>query len=457
MRVWFLCFAILCFWRVSVWHKNKQRVETVCAPQYQKTKSRKMSLGSIRLKAHRIESYSDEQELQGEKIYFKQRWESFNAKVVLLNPDSNSIPVGQSVEIWGEFRCSEFFYNLGGRDDRPFVRNQRTFKFIEGRYRVRPIVQRRKVIREVSGLIRRRLKNIFYSFPSLYGVVWAVWTGETKGLDPRLEKLYREGGLLPLVALSGQHVSIFIFLMRAISRTCFYFFFPINCLRNMNRYWEMILPILVSCLLAVTSLGSPSILRTLAMALTLVVLRLRLCLTSTAQVLSVSSAFLLLFDPSLLTGVSFILSVGGTYLLIRVLENTSNAGCFKMYFQTSITMSILSIPLVGFYFSKVSLLAPLCQIAANWLWTLIIIPIGFLVPILGGVPLLWRYKLFLYLEKGVNKITEVQLVGWKEVHLSYLSALRPTWWEAALLTGVLIFCVDAILNRKMKNGLVSHF
>jgi len=57
----------------------------------------------------------------------------------------------------------------------------------------------------------------------------------------------------------------------------------------------------------------------------------------------------------------------------------------------------------------------------------------------------------------VNKITEVQLVGWKEVHLSYLSALRPTWWEAALLTGVLIFCVDAILNRKMKNGLVSHF
>jgi predicted membrane metal-binding protein len=455
MRIGFLILLGLSVWRLTVWHKNIQTVEAVCVLQDQEIRSKKVRWTSVKIRAHRIESFGDELELQADEIYFKNRWEHLRGKIEIPSHPQEGILREQPVEIRGEFRCNELFLNFGRREDRPFGRVERTLKFKEGRFRIRPIFQKGSTLGWIGGGIRRKLKMLFHSFPSLYGLVWAVWTGETKGIDPKLVMLYREGGLLPVVALSGQHVSLFVFLLRGISRMFVRFFFQVNRIRNGYRFLEMTLPVLIGCLLASTSLAAPSILRTLAMALAIVILRMRRCVTSTAQVLSVSSALLLLFDPTFVTGVSFILSVGGTYLLIRALENISTSSWLKVYFQSAVAMSILSVPIVGFYFSRTSYLAPLCQLAANWLWTLLIIPIGFLIPIFGGVPYSLRVKVFFWLEEGVKKINEVQLKGWDEVHLSYVSILRPTWWEAALLTFGLIVLANFIFNFKKNKDFVN--
>ena len=291
-------------------------------------------------------------------------------------------------------------------------------------------------------------------YPELRGIVWAVWTGETQGLNPELVSMYREGGLLPLVALSGQHVSVWIILFRLLFLLLAKIVMSAKIFRDYYRRLDLWLPLIGAAILTLTSQGAPSVLRTLAMAGAMVLLRMRKFISSPVQWVTASAALMIALEPGLLMGISFVLSVGATFLMVEISETQNVVSSVAKYFFLSTVMAVLSAPMILFYFGQWSYLSPISTICFSWMWNLVIIPVGFLIPCLGALPNGICDSVLGFLEVGWKWLSDGQILGHYLIEKSFLAYPRPNIVETLCLqASCLILCQRIWPKKNTDNAL----
>jgi hypothetical protein len=436
--------------RLCNWERKVNVSQELCAflalPQIKFLK-----LSPILVRAQGQYSGRGEVELKNPEFFFRNRWQTFNGNVFVDRSLKIVFPEDGKVELQGRFECDHPWVNFSGIQDGIFKKPSRKLKLKPGRSKWSylstssfwPFLWGRKM--------REALQDLLRPYPHLKGIVWAVWTGDSRELDPDLVEMYRAGGLLPLVALSGQHVSVLVVMVRALVGLFGKLIFRFKLAREYYRIWDLILPSLASFLLALTSQGAPSVVRTLAMAFALCLLRFRRCLCSTTQIVCSSAALMIVWDPGLLTGISFVLSVVSTFFLVEVSQAKSVSSSFEKYFYFSTVMALLSCPLILFYFGQWSYLAPLTTICFSWLWNLLIIPVGFLVPLAGILPEGFQNRVLNLLDSGWAFLNSGQLLSQKLILESFHAYPRPTVWETLVLQASCLILLQIGFSKKREN------
>ncbi len=452
MKIGFVLFLLLLIsFRVLDWKSDVEFTESLCGmlvlPEIEKRE-----FSPIKIRGQGQYSFNNQIELKSPEVFWKGQWRHFNGKISIFQELRIALPQGRKVEVKGRWGCDFVYKNLGLRENGIFNRVARKLVLKKGRSIWLPLPEKNSWNFILEKKFREYLKNMRPLYPNLAGIVWAVWTGETIGLEPKLVALYREGGLLPLVALSGQHVSVLVILFRLFLSLFTGGLITLKGFRKGYKKWLLFLPVLGSGILTITSFGTPSVLRTLAMALALCFLRLKRYFCSPNQVLCSSAAFMIVLDPGLMTGISFVLSLGGTYLLMEISEAHNLSTAFRKYILLSIVMSFLSAPLILFYFGQWSYLSPICTLAVSWLWNLIIIPIGFSVPLLGVLPDSICDAVSRWLDLGWQYLVENQLWVEKWVQQSHGFYPRPTIWETVVLQIGCLLLFKAFLKRMTSYG-----
>lgn len=438
MKILFPLLLLLSSARLSYWQSEISSENQLCARIEALNKQPRARGARLKVIARVIESFKGQNEFRVEKIRFLNQNAPFHSGLNVPVEIAKRIQSQNLVLFQGKVHCEDLLKNFGVTQDGPFRKMTRKININRTHLDWKVISPELRTSVNLGDVFRRWLNLTFRPYPSFHGVVWAVWTGGTQGLNSDIVQLYREGGLLPLVALSGQHVSVLVFLFRAVIQFFAKPFLGRRPFRAFYKYLDLFLPMIAALLLAITSDFVPSILRTLAMALAVVLLRVRKCLSAAPQILSVSSGLLILWDPALINGVGFVLSVAGTYLILDVSSQVGSGSSIKKYFLFSLLMPVLLLPFILFYFGQWSYLNPLCQVAISWLWVLFLIPLGFLAPLLGTLPSGIRETVCVFLDLIIHKLNSVEIQSLEIIHSSYLSLPKLTWFEVILLEGLLL-------------------
>lgn len=424
----FICLvlSIAVLIRIHFWTQKLDFTKGLCGQAALSFRAKKTF--PLRIKGQAQRTFRGQIELIDPQVFDKKQWRAIEAEVFI--PWSGLLK--RSRDSWlvaeGNYDCLIPFKNFSSQENGLFSKENYRFGLRRG-FSWELEGEKPTLNFQLASNFRGFLKTLLHPFPWLSGIVWAVWTGEVSGLDIKLVELYRAGGLLPLIALSGQHVSVLVVMIRLLLTFTPKVLMELREFRKFFRTFLLLLPVFSCGLLALTSLSAPSVLRTLAMAMALCLLRFRKKHCSVLQLLCSSSAFLIVLDPSLICGVSFVLSLGGSFLLLQIDPREDSSSSLRSYASNSILMPILSAPLILFYFSQWGYLSPICTLGISWLWNLVIIPIGFLTPVLGLLPSFFSEPVLKVLDEGWRYLVEFQLRAGAQVERSLGVYPRPSAME----------------------------
>ena len=196
----------------------------------------------------------------------------------------------------------------------------------------------------------------------------ALLLGDRTDIDYETNTAFKLSGISHVIAVSGLHVTILFTLINMI------------CLKQ--RHLVAILAIPVLLLFAVLAGSSPSIMRACIMQCLMMVAMLLNREYDGPTELAFSCLVMLLFNPLVITSISFQLSVGcmvgiflfskriGTYLTERFVQRRSRFLKMKRWIisSVSVTLSAMTVttPLVAYYFGVVSLVGILTNLLVLW-------------------------------------------------------------------------------------------
>lgn len=417
--------------QLVVWKQELNFTQNLCAFLDQKRYPEKKDK-LLRIQGF-LKKFNEERwELLRTKLFFEGSWIELRSPIILAHQLSPFFRKEGFIELEGHLKCAARYSNFGSKGDFLFHHRARNLSMNQ----ITRVRARKPDLISTPFLLGSWFRNVvdrsLNLTPELRAVVWAVWTGETFRLDPRLVDFYTEGGLLPLVALSGQHVGVFVSIVKWLVTLLPQTWLQWSWMRRKFRFCLLILPLLSCAILAVTSFGCPSVIRTLAMAASLVLLRVRYRTCSSDQLLLASSALLIAWDPSLIEKASFILSLNGAYLLMELSESGGFKKLFSGHVIESVLMSFITVPMVLFYFGRWSYLAPVLNLVLSGLWTLLIIPVGFLTPLIFLFPKVVSNPLLTSLDTGWHQVSEFHLIFQNWVSQSVLRGIRLSALEALL-------------------------
>lgn len=411
---------------------------------------------SLRVRGTLWEDNGGRWKLVPAEIYAWGSWEFFGWEVEL--PEFSGRPEsGQRVWISARAACRFPLQNPGVNEDGlgrlllPRVRLRQPIHFLP-----EPSAPQ-DWLRTARNRFKSWLLKFFDGFPGVSGFVIAIWTGDTRGLSPQLMKFYREGGLLPILALSGQHLAGLIFLVSYVERLPFVFLRkrnPVLANRLLGPTRRLVF-FLCAFLLWVTSGGAPAMLRTVAMALALGLLKWRAMHCASFQILTSSTALLLLWDVRQAASVGLFLSVAATALTLVVFCEARLSRRFAKYFFASLWIPVLMLPVTCFFFGRISLLAPFYQTLLGWIWDLFLIPFGFALPfVVMAIPIESARTFLLWaLERSWNIWLWLHELLQQTVGNVNLVSVRPKWLELflieSLLIGLLLYSVRWIQEKRL--------
>lgn len=234
--------------------------------------------------------------------------------------------------------------------------------------------------------------------PGLAALSKAVWLADDQGFPAAFRTLYREGGLLHLLALSGQHV--------ACLSLCLLFF--------AGGRGRFVVPLFSAALLYATSLAAPSMGRTLGMAIAVTLLYWRRLGCSPLQLTASAVACLLVWDPSWLGQPGFFLSAACTLALVGAVRGG--------YLRVAFGMAVFAVPLSAYFFGKASLLSPLTNLLLAFFWNGWLV-VGFLAPIFPFAWPEWLWWKFVAAHSWLDA----------PVHAAWIAVPRPSWPELVVI------------------------
>lgn len=398
-----------------------------------------------------VESHSGYWEVLSPKLKTNQAFTPFNGRLFLSpRQGAGALVSGQRVRIWGRFRCRPSRRNPARLAD-SWLSSERTVVVPTAKVTSVRVEQGSFQTDLARVQFRNWLDNLFTNAPKTQGYVRAVWTGDASGISEAMWGFYREGGLLHILALSGQHVAAFSLLFSSL----FWFAARMCQMWNLPRVTGIVirgathLPLVGAIILFWASGGLAPMRRTMAMVMAFEILRLRRLNCPPFQLLCSSVAFLILCEPILLGSASFLLSSTATAFILHPIFSRQMTRSIKNYLLVSTIMPIFLLPISAFFFGKVSLLSPLSNMVLCWLWSVLLIPFCFGCPwLIALMPAHLRVYVFRPIEAFWQYFEYGHAAAEAWVSGGYVTVIRPTWLEllsVELLLGMLFWWLCTVL------------
>ncbi|XID75513.1 DNA internalization-related competence protein ComEC/Rec2 [Alkanindiges sp. WGS2144] len=261
---------------------------------------------------------------------------------------------------------------------------------------------------------RLRIRQHIMQFDSpAKGVLLGLLTGDRSLIDAKTTLLYQQMGISHLLAISGPHVLLAAFMMSWLLQKLLNGF-PQLYLKAERRRW--ILPFFLFMVLLYAGLAGFDIpaQRTVVMVALLVVLLWFRQRWQSSSILLLAGCILLLLDPLAILSVAFWLSFGAVAILlsmhrsaIALEEAATPVSKIKQYKQASWQfvllqwrLFVLLAPLVLLSFAKISWLAPVVNLLAIPLLSLVVLPLNLLAYAVGWfspslADVIWQLALML--------------------------------------------------------------
>ena len=216
--------------------------------------------------------------------------------------------------------------------------------------------------------IRDEIIGIFETCltPQAAALAKGLMLGETRGIEPRVYAMFRDSGTLHLLAVSGSNVALVLLVFLVVVR-------PLRMPLKVRRF-SMLAVIVVYALLCHLE---PSVVRASVMAALVVFARLLHRKIDLNQIIALTAALILLYDPGQMFDVGFQLSFITAWGLIFIVPKIT--ALLDVYHQRrwyrwlvfpltiSLTAQLVSTPLSVLYFQRL----PLISVPAN----LIVVPL----------------------------------------------------------------------------------
>ncbi len=265
-------------------------------------------------------------------------------------------------------------------------------------------------------------------FPGQEGAVLnAIITGDRSGLSEETRTAFNRAGISHLIAVSGMHISLFLFLF-----TCLTFFFP--------RRWRLVLSLPMLGFLVVFTGASPSVLRAAAMSATFLVANALGRDSDGLTNLFFAGGVLLLIDFDVVYDVSFQLSFSSVLGLILGMPLLTHPFFERRYGKiigASAMAQLGSLPFAVGAFGTLHPYALLANIITVPLFPVLVLvclmvaPFAFLTPIAH-----WMLKAFIWIATLVGKLPGA------EVEIGAVSG------EVAVFLGCGLAVAYLLLHRK---------
>ena len=238
------------------------------------------------------------------------------------------------------------------------------------------------------GRVQKEIKNQFqHNLSPIMAVLGEslLLGGNYNEIDPTIMKSFTYTGLIHILSISGSHIALLFALVYSMGR-----------LFNIKKRHAIYIGIILEFLYCVLVGWNPPVVRAGIMGFIMAIGFISGRLYQAKQGITITCTLLLLYDPLLLTDVSFQLSFGATYGLLLwgkplLLMGPNLPTIVKGPLILCISAQLLVLPFQLYYFHYISILsiiaavfvAPLLDIAI--LWVMIIVPVTSIITI----PVVW--------------------------------------------------------------------
>ncbi|WEK53091.1 MAG: DNA internalization-related competence protein ComEC/Rec2 [Candidatus Cohnella colombiensis] len=273
------------------------------------------------------------------------------------------------------------------------------------------------------------------------GYMKGLVAGIRADLDPQQYDAFARLGLTHILAISGLHVGVIVYLL-----------LQLGTLLRLTKERTIDITIMMMPVYMVGTGASPSAVRACLMAMLALWLARRSALRDGLHLLAAAAIIMLVWDPRLVEDISFQLSfiVTTGLLLFAPLVTASlpiPRRTLKLSLSIAITAQLVSFPLTAFYFHSVHLLSLLANLVFVPFISFLILPLGMASVLLGAMwlPLgmilakvtTWGNRVTFYL---VDQMTEI-------------TSLRTIWprsnWLWVIVGFMLMGCVAILLKIRL--------
>ena len=253
------------------------------------------------------------------------------------------------------------------------------------------------VSKEASITIKHKNKNPFYSFKTSIknhiekykskAYLKAFIMGDTSLIEENIMSNYKMLGINHLFAISGMHVSVFVFL--------------INKLLKKYKAKDIIIILFLLLFLFITDY-SESLLRCSTFFIISYLNKVLKLNIKNIYLILISAFFLLLINPYLIYSMGFLFSVIITFFILASSNLLKDKTYLKKIFIMSLICFLASVPILSFYFYKINLLTIVFNMIFIPLVSYLIFPLGLITFFL--YPLDNIYMFFINLLEGLSSI-----------------------------------------------------
>ncbi|SEN07545.1 DNA internalization-related competence protein ComEC/Rec2 [Paenibacillus sp. OV219] len=388
---------------------------------------------------------SQPQALRGERMQLQVRLAEESELAVAANWRR-----GQRITAVGELAAPAAATNFGGFDYRRYLNSQRIHWLFSAdgaaalttsagpRYSAAALLGGMDAAREALG---KRMDALYPGIQA--GYMKGLVIGITDDLDPTVYRQFAQLGLTHILAISGLHVAVFLYVLGGLLR-----------LLRMTRERMLLLLIAAVPLYVLLAGGSPSVVRSGIMAMLGLAAARMHKLKDGLHLLAAAALAMLVWDPYMLGNVGFQLSflvTAGLILGVTPIRRCLPRGKHKWQaslldlLAVTLVAQAVSLPLTLYYFNQQHLLSLLAN--------LILVPfISFIIMPLGGASMLldsmWHPigVLSAHVTAMGNELTfafVAKLSSWNSFRLIW--ATPPLWWVITCYVALMV--VFSALNR----------
>ena len=322
------------------------------------------------------------------------------------------------------------------------------------------------VAQKIRGEVVAYLNSFSSISPSTRGFTIAILTGDKSFLTEKDKKIFRDGGVVHVLAISGLHVGIFYFTL--------YLIFG-KVLRLPNKLLFFLISVLLIGYAFLAGL-SPSVVRAVIMFGLIHLGKSFLWRTNTLNIVFASACLMLFYNPELIYDIGFQLSYSAVLGIVLILQHTSFLILVKSkllkpvwtLFLVGVAAFVFTAPILSFHFEVINFTS---------LWaSLIVVPLILILMYLAfGVLISFPFPVISELVyKALDFLYQfvVSLIEWTMEYLSYVVKFHFNLVEVfvfflilvplllkkfkALMFSLLVCCVAVFLPANTEVKLLKH-
>ena len=298
--------------------------------------------------------------------------------------------------------------------------------------------------------IAEELEGLLAESPSL-AMIKALTIGDGNSLTPQQWEVFRLTGTTHLMVISGSHIGLIAGLVYLLTLRLWAW---TGILAWSPQQVAALMALLIALIYAgLTGFSVPAQRSALMIAIAMIAI-VQQRNTRPYDVLAIALLSVLLVDPLVVLSAGFWLSFIAVSLIIYVIAGRLGKpsflrGILTVNWVTSIGLA----PLLLFFFQQVSLIAPLANLIAVPIISLLVVPLALLASLIMFIAPLVAAKLFFVVDLALQGLWWI-LVKLTALPLSTLNHAQPSWWALAFaIPGLLLlFAPKGMPSRSL--GLV---